>query len=180
MPPPSRSRINKTRALGIVGTAIAVLVTSYYIYQKVTSAKEDNGARPPEGDSVKENKKARKSKCIIMSKSIQGLPIKWEEYAADEVVLLVPTSHTDGSMKQAIEDAFRKTKNEHKIIYCDSMDGLWSCVRRLGKFQCILNSRDFTSSGGSDAAVVPEDIGRFVKFVVDSDIEDVLIDTLCN
>ncbi|MCB6785542.1 hypothetical protein LI156_26055, partial [Blautia producta] len=79
MPPPSRSRINKTRTLGIVGTAIAVLVTSYYIYQKVTSAKEDNETRPSEGDSVKENKKARKSKCIIMSKSIQGLPIKWEE-----------------------------------------------------------------------------------------------------
>lgn len=179
MSPPSSSRINKSRTLGIVGAAIAVLATSYYFYQKVTNTEDDNGIRPRKDVSTEEGKKARKSKCIIMSKSIQGLPINWDEYAADEVVLLVPTTQTNGSIKQAIEDAFRKSKNEHKIIYCDSMDGLWSCVRRLSKFQCILNSKDFTGSG-SDTAVVPEDIGRFVNFVLDSDIEDVLIDTLCN
>lgn len=113
-----------------------------------------------------------------MSKSVQGLSIDWSEYVADEVVLLVPTSHTNESFNRVIKDAFYNSGNEHKVIYCDSMDGLWSCVRRLRKFQCILNSKDFAGDGG--ATIVPEDVQRFVRFVIDSDEEDVLVDTICS
>ncbi|EHN03844.1 Pex22p [Saccharomyces cerevisiae x Saccharomyces kudriavzevii VIN7] len=177
---PASRRLSKSRALGIVGATVAILATSYYFYQKLTSASGDDDLRPLKDGSATKNKKARKSKCVIMSKSLQGLSIDWSEYVTDDVVLLVPMSQTEGSVREAIKQAFYSSGNEHKIILCDNMDGLWSCVRRLGKFQCILNSKDFSGAEGSDTAVVPEDIGRFVNFVVDSDIESVLIDTICN
>ncbi|EJS44839.1 pex22p [Saccharomyces arboricola H-6] len=179
MAPPSRRGLSKSRTVGLVGATVAILATSFYLYNKLTSTNGDNSVKPPDDNSISQPRKSRGSKCIIMSKSVQGLSIDWGRYANDEVVLLVPMSQTNGSFKQTIKDAFCSTGNEHKIIYCDSTDGLWSCVRRLRKLQCVLNSKDFAGSS-SGTAVVPEDIGRFVNFVIDSDIEDVLIDTICN
>ncbi|CAI4037060.1 hypothetical protein SMKI_01G0150 [Saccharomyces mikatae IFO 1815] len=176
----SGRKLNKSRTLGIVGATVAVLATSYYIYQKLTSTNGDGDTRLSKDDVTEENKKARKSKCIIMSKSIQRLTINWNEYANDDLVLLVPMSQTNGSLKQQIEDIFQKSGNEHKIIYCDTMDGLWSCVRRIGKFHCILNSKDFTGSDNNNTVVIPDDIGRFAKLIVDSDIESMLVDAICN
>lgn len=178
MAPGSNRRLSKSKTVGVVGTAVAILATSYYLYQKLTSVNDADDALAREEDSLTKARTPRKSKCVIMSKSVQGLSIDWSEYVADEVVLLVPTSHTNESFNRVIEDAFYNSGNEHKVIYCDSMDGLWSCVRRLRKFQCILNSKDF--AGDSGAATVPEDVHRFVKSVIDSDEEDVLVDTICN
>lgn len=102
-----------------------------------------------------EEKNSKKiSKTIIVTSTIsRQKEINWGDLLEDDVVLLVPPGVSFLETPQ--DELFL----HYKIIRCNKMAGLWSCVRHLRKDQLIYVASDIAED-------IPADIPRYVKRVI--------------
>lgn len=138
----------------MAGTAIIVAAgigTAIYLWNQSSSASEADGSP---GKSVQKTRGS--SRAIIVTKSIaQEEGIDWINLLQEDVVLLVlpGISFFEGSAQEEL------SAHRYKIIRCDTMVGLWSCVKHLQKEQLLYIEDEITDG-------LPNDIGRYIKKLV--------------
>ncbi|AQZ09111.1 PEX22 (YAL055W) [Zygosaccharomyces parabailii] len=106
----------------------------------------------PERQGEEKNSK-KTSKTIVVTNTIScQKEISWGDLLEKDVVLLVPPGVS------FLENPQDELSLHYKIIRCNKMAGLWSCVRHLRKDQLLYVA-------GEIAEDIPEDIPRYVKRV---------------
>ncbi|CUS20847.1 LAQU0S01e15962g1_1 [Lachancea quebecensis] len=87
------------------------------------------------------------SRCIIFDVATQCC-VDWRQLEHLDIAVVVPPSIN-------LEHAFAALKNipKHKIIVCDTEEGVWSVVRHLRKDEVII--------GGYELSKIPDDIYRY-------------------
>lgn len=79
-------------------------------------------------DASTELSKKSKSKCIVVTQNLlENNNINWMSLLEEDCVLLI----APGLDFQTIKD--KDDFNDCKIIHCETMVGLWSCVKHLNK-----------------------------------------------
>lgn len=123
-----------------LGAACYIAWTSYF------------SARRSELETEKRSK--RPSRAIIVTETVaHQREISWHDFLEGDVVLLVPPGIT------FLENKQNELANRYKIIHCDTMAGLWSCVRHLKKDQLLYVVSEIVDD-------IPTDICRYVKQVI--------------
>lgn len=146
---PNSKQNGKLRLLGY-GVAIAATIgTAAWLSWK--SYVEEN-----ERKKVVESKQFS-SRCIIVSKSIADIDdIEWATilHSPTVVVVIAPSvEFPDAASKVDSSDLY-------KIIHCETIAGVWACVKSLKKDELVVNSADFTDG-------IPGDIARYAKHITD-------------
>lgn len=129
-----RSRRQYGKLLGIAG-AVTLFggLLAYWLTSKASEASEEP---------------LDKSRCIIITASIAD-ETRWTPLLDEDVVLVVAPG-VDFPHKS------------YKVIRCDTMTGLWSCVRHLKKDQLLLKPNDLESP-------MPADIPRYTAHITQID-----------
>lgn len=159
---PSGRRTSTARLIGY-GAALTVAIgtTAWLLWD---SSKEDENEK-------KDSKitQTYKSKCIIMTNSVSDSPnIKWQKILADPNVVLIVPPKVEFPQSAYINHVV-DSKDIYKIIHCDTMAGVWACVKSLKKDELILSSSDLGET-------VPVDIIRYVKYINDmNDIKNITL-----
>lgn len=124
------------RWFGVVGVVITVFATvGATAYFLSSSSKKVPG----------ENKASR---CVVVTESVAASrDVDWNDLLSEDTVLLIaPGVLFPGESV--------------KVIRCDTMLGLWSCVKHLKKDHLLLNQNELEGK-------VPDDIPRYVKNIFD-------------
>ncbi|KAG0668471.1 hypothetical protein C6P45_004631 [Maudiozyma exigua] len=153
---PSGRRTSTSRLIGYgAALTIAIGTTAWLLWN--SSKDEDKDMRATNTSQL------YKSKCIIVTNSASDSPnIKWAKILADpNVVLIIPPKVE--FPQSAYENHVVDSKDIYKIIHCNTMAGVWACVKSLKKDELVLNSNDLGEN-------VPVDIVRYVKHI--SNVED--------
>lgn len=127
--------------VSVFGCASAIAVAAgAAIYYLISSSEESD-----EHEKFKMNKPSR---CIVVTESVAASKtFDWSNLLTEDVVLLVcPGIHF--------------AEESTKVIRCDTMVGVWSCVRHLKKDQLLLEKPELGES-------IPDDIPRYVKECLD-------------
>ncbi|CDH13179.1 uncharacterized protein ZBAI_04965 [Zygosaccharomyces bailii ISA1307] len=133
--------------LCIGGTAtVAAAGIGFICYMAWTSCSSN-----PERQREKNSKKT--SKTIIVTSTISCHETNWGDLLEEDVVLLVPPGV---SFLENLQDELAL---HYKIIRCNKMTGLWSCVRHLRKDQLLYVASEIAED-------IPADIPRYVKRVI--------------
>ncbi|GAV47731.1 hypothetical protein ZYGR_0I00270 [Zygosaccharomyces rouxii] len=138
-------RMAGTAAILAVGIGAAIYAWSQ---SSSLSQTDDN-----QGKSVQKTKGP--SKAIIITKSVAQVEgIDWIKLLQEDVVLLVPPGIP------FLEDRDEESPaHRYKIIRCDTMIGLWSCVKHLQKEQLLYVEEEIADG-------LPNDLTRYVKELV--------------
>ncbi|EDO15753.1 hypothetical protein Kpol_1049p11 [Vanderwaltozyma polyspora DSM 70294] len=162
------SRNNRLRGI-VAGAAVAAAlgVTGYIWWRNhLTNGGDDEDDDDDDGDGDGDDgdgdgNGGQDSKTIILTKSLcENKGIDWKRLFDTNCVVLV----TPGLKFQPSKDSVNST-NDYKIIHCDTMEGLFSCAKHLGKKK-LLYVPDELESG------LPVDISRFVREVVELDSDN--------
>lgn len=160
---PNNKQNGKLRILGY-GVAIAATIgtAAWLSWKAYVEDSERNGTL----DSKKYS-----SRCIIITKSIVDIgTIEWRRILRDPsiVVVVAPSVEfpdTTSTDKQV------SSSDLYKVIHCETIAGVWACVKSLKKDELVVDSSDFEEG-------VPGDIIRYVKHISDvheqSEIETAL------
>lgn len=126
------------RWIAILGTVSAIAIAAGAAIHYLSGAPVSDNK-----DSLK-----RKSMCVIVTDSIAASKeFNWDDFLTRDIVLLVaPGTHF--------------SQESFKVIHCDSMVGLWSCVRHLKKDQLLLEQSEINET-------IPVDIPRYTKEILD-------------
>lgn len=133
----------RTVGMGIA-FAVSVSAAAYYLWK--SSSEDDTNSMQPKA------KKQSKSKCIIITESIAEIRgIDWVSCLNEDIVLLVAPCVSFTILEKEYKN--NPTIN-YKVINCDTVTGVWACVKSLKKDEVIAISNEI--KGG-----IPEDIGRY-------------------
>lgn len=140
------------RTAGAAAIVAAGIGTAVYLWTHSSSLSQTDDS--PQGKSIAKVKKP--SKALIITKTVvQQDGVDWIKLLQEDIVLVV---HPGVSFprNEAEEDspAYR-----YKIIHCDTMIGLWSCVKHLQKEQLIYVEEEISDG-------LPDDITRYVKKLI--------------
>lgn len=134
-----RPRRQPGRLFSIAVTIAAITVIGGLVTYWVSS--------PSSSQDVEMEPQDKKTKCIIISESIaNSSEIDWELVLTKDVVLLVVPGVSF-------------PHRSYKVIRCETMSGLWSCVRHLKKEQLLLIPTDLQTG-------FPADIQRYTSRIV--------------
>lgn len=129
---------------GIVAAGIGAAV--YFWNQSKVVNDHDKPFKKPKGPS----------KAIIITHSVASQKdIDWDQLLQEDVVLLV----TPGVLFLEVTTNDRPLAHRYKIIHCDTMIGLWSCVKHLQKEQLLYVEVEIASE-------IPNDLTRYVKKLI--------------
>ncbi|SCU84212.1 LANO_0C00760g1_1 [Lachancea nothofagi CBS 11611] len=126
-----RSRIGVLISAGVI-TALAI-GSSYVWLKKRTSSADANYRKP-------------KSICVVLTESLFS-GIDWAKLASIDSVIIQPPN-----FKVTIDQGVFP---EHRIITCETNEGVWSVVRHLRKDELVVRTEEFQQ--------IPNDIHRFSK-----------------
>lgn len=130
-----------------------ILFGGYLIYNNVYKPYRDSTSESPRTAT---SSKRGNTKCIIVNGGSVNEKIEWvallSDPSKDIIVLVTP------ECKQQFVNIVASLPIEHryKIIYCDTVEGVWSCVRSVRKLALYL----------MPGMVVPDDIRRYTPEVV--------------
>lgn len=161
----------------ITGTVLAVStgVACHYLYKNfnatnatnaTNAANAANAAKELKDDkkgiklesSVKETKKKQPSKCVIISNKISNVEgMDWSELLDEDITLIVAPGVT--FLDQPKEEESIGREHQFKVIRCDTLIGMWACVKSLRKDQLIVCPGDIEDG-------IPEGIDQFVKKII--------------
>ncbi|QLG73136.1 hypothetical protein HG535_0E02200 [Zygotorulaspora mrakii] len=144
-----RSRYSGSNWQKVACTATGIVfgITAVWYYAVRRTSKPDK--------TENERLSSFTSQCILMTPSISKLKtMDWSSVLKYDVVLLVPPE------VEFLADTDLASNNNYKVLYCDTMSGLWSCIRHLRKHQLIYVSEDLQDT-------MPQDIPRYVKSIID-------------
>lgn len=125
------------RWIAIVGTVSAIAIAAGAAIHYLSG--------PPVSDNKDSSK--RKSRCVVITDSVAASKeFNWDDFLTRDIVLLVaPGIHF--------------SQESFKVIHCDTMVGLWSCVRHLKKDQLLLEQSEINES-------IPVDLPRYTKEIL--------------
>ncbi|QLQ81742.1 hypothetical protein HG537_0F05030 [Torulaspora globosa] len=142
-----RSKGYSRRALGLIGAISAVCAVGGLLAYWTLSASSSDGSK----------RERRGSRCVIVTKSVAEFDeINWESLLKEDVVLVVAPG-------------VLFSHQSYKVICCNTMSGLWSCVRHLKKEQLLLKPDDLETPMPAD---VPRYVGQVIHITSQLDLTD--------
>lgn len=145
-----------------------LLFGGYLIYNNLYKPYRDN-SKHHDDTSNQENKKSsvskkRTTKCVIVNGAVNE-KIEWinllSEPNNDVIVLVSP------ECKSQFQTIIRALPLQYcyKVIYCDTLEGVWSCVRSVRKSELYLMA----------GLMIPDDIRRYTNEIIMYDMNTTLI-----
>ncbi|GAV52745.1 hypothetical protein ZYGR_0AI00270 [Zygosaccharomyces rouxii] len=147
----SRGALQWIRTAGAAAIVAAGIGTAIYLWTQSSSQSQTDDNQ---GKSVPKTKGP--SKAIIITESVaREEGINWINLLQEDVVLLVPPGVS------FLEDRAGEESPAHryKIIRCDTLMGLWSCVKHLQKEQLLYVEEEIANE-------LPSDLTRYVKKLI--------------
>ncbi|SCW01439.1 LAFE_0D12596g1_1 [Lachancea fermentati] len=138
------TRKTKNRVVGrvlVTGILVAAAVGLFVI------------ARLKDKPSKEKKSEKKDPKTIIVTNTVYRAVDNWESILQDDVVLLIPPNC---GFKDDLQSLDRD--NSHKIIGCDTMEGLWSVTRHLRKKELVLLPGELDG--------IPDDLARYCERIV--------------
>lgn len=151
---------SSNRGRWAVGMAVALGIgTSCYYLWKAWQNEASEGTLQ-ETVNNKEMSTGNTSRCVIVSKSVVDTVgiVPWEKLLVEEkdLVLIVLPDCKD-NFKLDLDPQF-----SYKVIKCDTVLGVWACVKSLKKRELFVNIDDFPS----DHKFIPKDIPNYVARII--------------
>lgn len=151
-----RSRRNNQWILGIT-LAIGLGTSCYYLWKSLRNEDEGKSSGNPTKGVV--NDKKNRSRCVVVTSSVIDTMniIPWLQLLKDEedlVLIVVPSC----------KDRFHlelDPRIAYKVIRCDTILGVWSCIKSLKKQELYVNVGEFPEGERH----VPDDISRYVPHI---------------
>lgn len=150
-----RSRRNNQWVLGIT-LAIGIGTSCYYLWKSLRSNDKRISEKTSRDAGIVEGIKSR---CVVVTSSVINTMdvIPWCQLLSDEeelVLIVIPSCkdqfHLDLDPRVA-----------YKVIRCDTILGVWSCIKSLKKQQLFVNIEEFPEGEQN----VPDDIPRYVPSI---------------
>lgn len=149
----NRRRKNNQLILGIT-LAIGIGTSCYYLWKSLQNGEDGKISDTPIKDAT--NDERNKSRCVVVTSCVINTMnvIPWSQLLEDEedlVLIVIPSCKDRFHLK--LDPRFA-----YKVIRCDTVLGVWSCIKSLKKQELYVNIEEFPDGERS----MPDDIPRYV------------------
>ncbi|CCF57486.1 hypothetical protein KAFR_0C04950 [Kazachstania africana CBS 2517] len=147
----------RTVGTGVV-LAIGAGIACWYWWRGPNASQETNRLQQKEEEEHRKEREKEPSRCVIVTKTLSEMKdFDWQKFLKDDIVFIVVPGETFLDPSQGFEI---DPKVGYKIIRCDTILGVWSCVKSLKKDSLIVIGDEV--EGG-----IPDDISNFTKNIRD-------------
>ncbi|CCK70287.1 ubiquitin-protein transferase activating protein PEX22 KNAG_0E00190 [Huiozyma naganishii CBS 8797] len=156
MAPPRSQRKRALNCTGALVAAVGLGVTCWYLWKNYTGEAE--------GEQRLSREEAAESKCVVVTPSVCDVQnmVHWEMLInsdqEDIVFLVAPGCHDRFSSEvlSLVDEQFK-----YKAINCETVDGIWYCVKSLMKQQLYVIPSEVSNGIPNDIARYVQDIGQW-------------------